>query len=47
MRLSWTLTVEAAGETETSVERGIDLFRRDTDGRWRIMRLIAFTDGPQ
>lgn len=46
VRLNWTLSVEAGGATETSLERGIDLFRREPDGAWRIMRFIAFTDGP-
>jgi uncharacterized protein (TIGR02246 family) len=44
VRLNWTLTVSGGDETGTSVERGIDLFRRDPDGAWRIMRFIAFTD---
>ena len=38
VRLNWTLEVAAGGATERSVERGIDLFRRDPDGRWRISR---------
>ncbi|MBP7001832.1 nuclear transport factor 2 family protein [Amaricoccus sp.] len=45
VRLDWTLTAEAASATETSLERGLDVFRRDPDGAWRIIRFIAF-DGP-
>lgn len=44
VRLDWALTIEAGGETITSVERGLDLFRRDPDGVWRIMRFMAFTE---
>ncbi len=47
VRLDWTLTTEAAGETETSVERGMDVFRREQDGAWRIMRFIAFDAPPE
>ena len=43
VRLDWVLNVTRNGETEESLERGIDLFRRDPDGVWRIMRFIAFT----
>ena len=43
VRLTWTLTAEANDETETSTEEGIDVFRRQPDGRWSIARFIAFT----
>ena len=43
VRLTWTLTVQPAGEpAETSVEPGMDIFRREGDGRWRIMRYMAY-----
>jgi steroid delta-isomerase len=42
VRLTWTLTTEANGDTETSIEEGIDIFRRQADGRWSIARFIAF-----
>jgi steroid delta-isomerase len=43
VRLTWTLTVQPEGaQAETSVEPGMDIFRRDGDGRWRIMRYMAF-----
>jgi uncharacterized protein (TIGR02246 family) len=41
VRLTWTLTVrgtEAAGET-TMEEPGMDIFRRQSDGTWKISRL--------
>ena len=44
VRLTWTLTVrgkDAASET-TSDEPGIDIFRRQGDGSWRISRYIAY-----
>ncbi len=46
VRLAWTLTVRRAGESEESVEEGIDVFRRQPDGRWSIARFIAFTRSP-
>jgi steroid delta-isomerase len=46
VRLKWTLTVEAKGQKETTTEEGIDIFRRQADGRWSIARFIAFTTKP-
>jgi uncharacterized protein (TIGR02246 family) len=46
VRLSWTLTVEADGAVETSVEDGLDVFRRQPDGRWSIARFVALTRAP-
>jgi steroid delta-isomerase len=43
VRLTWTLMVQPQGApAETSVEPGMDIFRRDGDGRWRIMRYMAY-----
>ena len=44
VRLTWTLTVRdrASGKESTSIEPGLDVFRRERDGRWRIIRYIAF-----
>jgi steroid delta-isomerase len=39
VRLDWTLTVEP-GST-TTVERGMDVFRRQPDGAWRIVRFMV------
>lgn len=43
--LTWTLAVERDGRRATSEERGLDVFRRDPDGAWRIARFMAFTPG--
>jgi steroid delta-isomerase len=45
VRLTWTLTTQADG-AETTIEEGIDIFRRQPDGRWSIARFIAFDPGP-
>ncbi len=39
VRLDWTLTVEPGGTT--TVERGMDVFRRQPDGAWRIVRFMV------
>ena len=44
VRLTWTLTVrgkDAARET-TAEEPGIDVFRRQSDGSWKISRYLAY-----
>lgn len=46
VRLTWRLTAEANGETATTAEEGMDIFRRQPDGRWSIARFIAFTPAP-
>ena len=44
VRLIWHLTVtdKETGATATSSDRGIDVFRRQPDGQWRIARYIAY-----
>jgi uncharacterized protein (TIGR02246 family) len=44
VRLVWTLKVSAVGtQGETvSEEPGMDIFRRQADGRWKITRYIAY-----
>jgi uncharacterized protein (TIGR02246 family) len=45
VRLVWTLTLTAAGaEPKVSHEHGIDVFRRQPDGAWRIIRFVAYDD---
>jgi len=46
VRLTWTLTAEANGKKDTTTEEGIDIFRRQPDGRWSIARFVAFTTSP-
>lgn len=43
VRLAWTLTVTLPnGQTVTSVEPGMDIFRKAPDGQWKIIRYIAY-----
>jgi uncharacterized protein (TIGR02246 family) len=45
-RVVWTQTVRdntSGAETKT-VEPGLDVFRKDPDGRWRIFRYLAFDE---
>jgi ketosteroid isomerase-like protein len=45
VRLVWTLTLSgAAGPPKVSHEHGIDVFRRQPDGSWRIIRFVAYDD---
>lgn len=43
-RFIWNLTVRdrASGATVRSADRGIDIFRRQPDGAWRIVRFIGY-----
>lgn len=43
VRLTWTLTTEVNGAKDTTTEEGMDIFRRQPDGRWSIARFVAFT----
>ena len=48
VRLTWTLSVAPAGsDAQTTREEGLDLFRRQADGRWRIIRYIAYEEAPR
>lgn len=44
VRLTWTLTARRKGAARptVSVEPGLDVFRRQADGRWRIVRYMAY-----
>ena len=44
VRLVWTLTIrgEDGGETK-SIESGMDIFRKQQDGSWKIMRYMAYS----
>ncbi|QRG05709.1 nuclear transport factor 2 family protein [Xanthobacter dioxanivorans] len=44
VRIAWTLTEEKDGRTVQSREPGLDVFRRDTDGVWRIVRFMALVE---
>lgn len=41
VRLKWRLTI-SPGEV-TSTESGLDVFRKESDGRWRIIRYMAYS----
>ena len=43
VRLTWTLTTQVNGARDTTTEEGMDIFRRQPDGKWSIARFIAFT----
>jgi ketosteroid isomerase-like protein len=44
VRLTWTSKVTGGPESEVkSVEPGMDIFRRQPDGRWKIMRYMAYS----
>lgn len=40
VRLDWTLTITPDGVT--SLEPGLDIFRREADGVWRIVRYMSY-----
>jgi len=44
VRIVWTTVArdKASGRIETSVDDGLDVFRREDDGRWRILRYMAY-----
>jgi ketosteroid isomerase-like protein len=44
VRLVWTLTIRAndASGSAQSTEPGMDLFRKQPDGSWKIIRFIAY-----
>ena len=44
VRLTWTSTVrvKATGQVSTSVDQGLDVFGKGSDGVWRIIRYMAY-----
>lgn len=46
VRLTWTLTVRPAGggEGTTITEQGMDYFRQQPDGTWKIARFISYEE---
>jgi uncharacterized protein (TIGR02246 family) len=43
VRLVWTLTVTLGnGQSVTSVEPGMDVFAKQRDGSWKIIRYLAY-----
>ena len=41
-RLLWTLSVKQGKHLKTSQEAGMDLFQKQPDGTWSIIRFMAF-----
>jgi ketosteroid isomerase-like protein len=46
VRLDWRLSVTRATRVETTLEHGMDVFRKDRAGSWSIIRYIAFSEAP-
>ena len=46
VRLFWTLTARKGAEQSVSHEAGIDVFKRQPDGRWSIARFMSFSTTP-
>ncbi|MEO6784208.1 MAG: hypothetical protein ABI196_25545, partial [Bradyrhizobium sp.] len=44
VRLVWTLTatLKATGQVSTTVEQGLDVFGKGSDGSWRILRFMTY-----
>ena len=43
VRLVWTLTIKKQdGGTAESIQPGMDIFRKQSDGSWKIIRYIAY-----
>ena len=43
VRLIWSVTAGRGAKTVAWEEPGVDVFRRDADGKWRIFRFLAFS----
>lgn len=43
VRLIWIFEVKTAAGSEISRDQGLDVFRRQPDGAWRIVRFIAYS----
>jgi uncharacterized protein (TIGR02246 family) len=46
VRPVWTLTVRKGADQDVTTELGIDIFKRQPDGRWSISRFATFTTRP-
>jgi len=46
VRLFWTLTARKGAEQSVSTEAGMDIFKRQPDGKWSIARFISFSATP-
>ncbi|QIE26526.1 hypothetical protein SBC1_41980 (plasmid) [Caballeronia sp. SBC1] len=46
VRLFWTLTARKGTDQSVSTEAGMDIFKRQPDGKWSIARFISFSATP-
>jgi uncharacterized protein (TIGR02246 family) len=46
VRLFWTLTTQNGAVKDVTTEAGIDIFKRQPDGKWSIIRFLSFTLRP-
>jgi uncharacterized protein (TIGR02246 family) len=46
VRLFWTLTAREGVKSSVSTEAGMDIFKRQPDGKWSIARFISFSATP-
>ncbi len=44
VRLAWTLMIRSREGFAQSTESGMDIFRKQTDGSWRIIRYMAYEE---
>jgi ketosteroid isomerase-like protein len=42
VRLTWISTLTVNGNSDTHEEPGLDVFQKQADGRWQIIRYIAY-----
>jgi steroid delta-isomerase len=42
VRLVWMVKLTSDGKTVESTEPGLDVFRKQPDGKWRIVRYLAY-----
>ena len=46
VRIVWRLTTRKGADQDVTTEAGIDIFKRQPDGRWSIARMATFTTRP-
>jgi steroid delta-isomerase len=47
VRLTWHVTTSRSGRPEVdTAETGMDIFRREPDGSWKIIRYLAYEEPP-
>jgi len=46
VRLTWNLTIGRGADQSYSQEKGMDIFRKQADGTWSIIRFMAFPIDP-